>query len=62
MICPSDVNSLAVYQVPTTLKLEKACNPFLRTSSIEIRQSLNIPATANDAEALGVIRQAKDTF
>ncbi|BBG93656.1 glyoxalase 2-4, partial [Prunus dulcis] len=48
--------------VPTTLKLEKACNPFLRTSSIEIRQSLNIPATANDAEALGVIRQAKDTF
>ncbi|KAJ9178520.1 hypothetical protein P3X46_010398 [Hevea brasiliensis] len=48
--------------IPTTLKVEKACNPFLRTSSTEIRQSLNIPVTANDAEALGVIRQAKDNF
>ncbi|KAM1037058.1 hypothetical protein FF1_031971 [Malus domestica] len=48
--------------VPTRLKLEKECNPFLRTSSREIRQSLNIPDTANDAEALGVIRQAKDAF
>ncbi|KAF3457772.1 hypothetical protein FNV43_RR02431 [Rhamnella rubrinervis] len=48
--------------IPTTLKLEKACNPFLRTSSTEIRQSLNIPVTADDAEALGVIRQAKDNF
>ncbi|XP_057958055.1 probable hydroxyacylglutathione hydrolase 2, chloroplastic [Malania oleifera] len=48
--------------IPTTLKMEKACNPFLRTSSPEIRKSLNIPATANDAEALGVIRQAKDNF
>lgn len=48
--------------IPTTLKLEKACNPFLRTSSREIRQSLNIPPAANDAEALGVIRQAKDNF
>lgn len=48
--------------IPTTLKLEKACNPFLRTSSREIRQSLNIPPAANDAEALGVIRQAKDSF
>ncbi|KAF3436640.1 hypothetical protein FNV43_RR19386 [Rhamnella rubrinervis] len=35
------------------LKLEKACNPFLRTSSTEIRQSLNSPVTADDAEALG---------
>ncbi|KAK9288835.1 hypothetical protein L1049_017300 [Liquidambar formosana] len=48
--------------IPATLKMEKSCNPFLRTSSVEIRQSLNIPATANDAEALGVIRQAKDNF
>ena len=42
--------------------MEKACNPFLRTSSVEIRQSLNITATADEAEALGVIRQAKDNF
>ncbi|XP_012481523.1 probable hydroxyacylglutathione hydrolase 2, chloroplastic [Gossypium raimondii] len=48
--------------IPTTLKKEKACNPFLRTMSSEIRQALNIPADANAAEALGVIRQAKDNF
>ncbi|KAK7402239.1 hypothetical protein VNO78_14343 [Psophocarpus tetragonolobus] len=48
--------------IPTTMKMEKACNPFLRTSSVAIRQSLNIAATANDADALGVIRQAKDNF
>ncbi|KAM0947200.1 putative hydroxyacylglutathione hydrolase [Dioscorea sansibarensis] len=48
--------------IPTTLKREKLCNPFLRTSSLEIRQILNIPATASDAKALGIIRQAKDRF
>ncbi|KAB2039513.1 hypothetical protein ES319_D02G015100v1 [Gossypium barbadense] len=48
--------------IPTTLKKEKACNPFLRTMSSEIRQALNIPADANAAEAFGVIRHAKDNF
>lgn len=48
--------------IPTTLKLEKACNPFLRLSSPGIRQSLNILPTADDAEALRIIRQAKDNF
>ncbi|TYI91743.1 hypothetical protein E1A91_D02G015700v1 [Gossypium mustelinum] len=48
--------------IPTTLKKEKACNPFLRTMSSEIRQALNIPAEANAAEAFGVIRHAKDNF
>ncbi|CAI8592195.1 unnamed protein product [Vicia faba] len=48
--------------IPTMLKLEKACNPFLRTSSAQIRKSLNIAVTADDAEALGIIRQAKDDF
>ena len=51
-----------MFQIPTTLKMEKSCNPFLRTSSNEIRKSLNIPATADDAEALGAIRRAKDNF
>ncbi|KMZ59592.1 Hydroxyacylglutathione hydrolase [Zostera marina] len=46
--------------VPTTLKREKLCNPFLRTSSTAIRNTLNIPETASDSEALGIIRQAKD--
>lgn len=44
------------------LKTEKLCNPFLRTSSTEIRQALNIPLSASDAKALGIIRQAKDNF
>lgn len=48
--------------IPTTLGREKLCNPFLRTSSMEIRRSLKIPPAANDAEALGIIRQAKDNF
>ncbi|XP_077253011.1 putative hydroxyacylglutathione hydrolase 2, chloroplastic [Tasmannia lanceolata] len=48
--------------IPTNLKTEKSCNPFLRTSSMEIRQALNIPDNANDAEALGVIRRAKDAW
>ncbi|GLT91647.1 hypothetical protein SLE2022_095230 [Rubroshorea leprosula] len=48
--------------IPTTLKIEKACNPFLRTSSTEIRQTLGIPVTSDDAEALGIIRHAKDNF
>ncbi|KAE8694887.1 putative hydroxyacylglutathione hydrolase 2, chloroplast [Hibiscus syriacus] len=48
--------------IPSTLKMEKACNPFLRTSNAEIRQVLEIPPTANDAEALGVICRSKDNF
>ncbi|KAL1324040.1 hypothetical protein HN51_034231 [Arachis hypogaea] len=48
--------------IPTTLKVEKACNPFLRTFSTEIRRKLNIAVTADDAEALRIIRQAKDNF
>ncbi|KAL5998025.1 Glyoxalase 2-5 [Asimina triloba] len=48
--------------IPTTLKREKSCNPFLRTSSAEIRELLNIPPSANDAQALGIIRKAKDNW
>jgi hydroxyacylglutathione hydrolase len=48
--------------IPTTLKKEKACNPFLRTWSSEIRRILNIESSVSDQEALGVIRQAKDRF
>ncbi|KAI5582984.1 hypothetical protein POPTR_007G131300v4 [Populus trichocarpa] len=56
------LRSKSLPTIPTKLKVEKACNPFLRTSSTEIRQTLNIPATASDSETLGVIRQAKDNF
>ncbi|RRT78383.1 hypothetical protein BHE74_00040922 [Ensete ventricosum] len=48
--------------IPTTIKREKQCNPFLRTSSPQIRQKLNIPLSASDAQALGIIRRAKDNF
>ncbi|CAJ2661027.1 hydroxyacylglutathione hydrolase 2, mitochondrial-like isoform X1 [Trifolium pratense] len=58
----TNLRSKGLPTIPTTLKLEKACNPFLRTSSAQIRKSLNIPVTADDAEALGIIRQAKDDF
>ncbi|KAL6517779.1 Glyoxalase 2-5 [Orobanche minor] len=48
--------------IPTNLGREKKCNPFLRTLSTEIRQSLKIPPDADDVEALRIIRQAKDDF
>lgn len=48
--------------IPTTVKMEKACNPFLRTGNMDIRRVLGVPETADEAEALGVIRRAKDNF
>ncbi|XP_075488504.1 hydroxyacylglutathione hydrolase 2, mitochondrial-like isoform X2 [Primulina tabacum] len=48
--------------IPTSLRKEKLCNPFLRTSSLEIRKALDIAESADDAEVLGAIRQAKDNF
>ncbi|XP_015935426.1 probable hydroxyacylglutathione hydrolase 2, chloroplastic [Arachis duranensis] len=58
----ASLRSKGMPTIPTTLKTEKATNPFLRTSSAEIRRVLKIADTADDAEALGVIRQAKDNF
>ncbi|CAN8295363.1 unnamed protein product [Cochlearia groenlandica] len=48
--------------IPTTMKMEKACNPFLRTRNTDIRRALGIPETADEAEALGIIRRAKENF
>ncbi|KFK42941.1 hypothetical protein AALP_AA1G058500, partial [Arabis alpina] len=48
--------------IPTTMKMEKACNPFLRTRNMDIRRVLGIPESADEAEALGAIRRAKDNF
>lgn len=45
-----------------TIADELSYNPFLRTSSPEIRHALGIPASASPAEALGAIRKAKDAF
>jgi hydroxyacylglutathione hydrolase len=46
----------------TTIGDELSYNPFLRTSSKEIRRTLGIPDGAGAAEALGAIRRAKDSF
>ena len=45
-----------------TIADELSYNPFLRTSSPEIRKTLGIPEAASPAEALGAIRKAKDAF
>jgi len=48
--------------VPSTMEDELRYNPFLRTSSSEIRHFLHIPPSASAEEALGTIRKAKDNF
>lgn len=48
--------------VPSTIGDELSYNPFLRTESQEIRKTLGIDASASPAEALGIIRKAKDSF
>lgn len=45
-----------------TIADELSYNPFLRTSSPEIRRTLGILTAASSAEALGAIRRAKDVF
>jgi hydroxyacylglutathione hydrolase len=47
--------------IPSTMALEIATNPFLRASSPEIRQTLNM-AAASDAEVFGEVRKRKDNF
>jgi hydroxyacylglutathione hydrolase len=48
--------------VPGVLRDELATNPFLRVASPTIRKTLGIPKDASDADALGAIRKAKDSF
>lgn len=47
--------------VPSTMGLEKATNPFLRTSSPEIRAHLNMKS-ASDAEVFAELRRRKDRY
>ena len=47
--------------IPTTMAIEKATNPFLRPSSPEIRQRLDMPDAA-DVEVFAEIRARKDRF
>jgi hydroxyacylglutathione hydrolase len=48
--------------VGTNIALERATNPFLRTSSRQIRETLGIDAAADDASALAKVREAKNSF
>ncbi len=48
--------------VPTTMADELRTNPFLRTRSIEIRETLGIAKDADDVTAFAMIRKAKDAF
>jgi len=47
--------------VPSTIALEKATNPFLRTHSAEIRSSIGL-VDADDATVFAEIRRRKDNF
>jgi hydroxyacylglutathione hydrolase len=47
--------------VPTSLKIEKLTNPFLRPDSAGIRRQLNMPDASN-AEVFAEIRARKDKF
>lgn len=49
------------FSVPSTIALEKATNPFLRTSSAEIRANLGM-AKADDVAVFAEIRRRKDNF
>jgi hydroxyacylglutathione hydrolase len=48
--------------VPGTIAKELETNPFMRVRSAEIRRTLRIALDATDADALGAIRSAKDSF
>jgi hydroxyacylglutathione hydrolase len=47
--------------VPSTIALEQATNPFLRTASPEIRASIGM-ASASDVDVFAEIRRRKDNF
>ena len=48
--------------VPGTIGEELETNPFFRVRSATIRKTLGISAAADDAEAFGAIRSAKDSY
>jgi len=47
--------------IPSNIGLEKQTNPFLRTASPEIRQSLGMES-ASDVEVFAEMRARKDAF
>lgn len=57
----SDRLNKKLLPVPSTLGLEKATNPFLRTHSMEIRARLNMKE-ASDFEVFAELRRRKDRY
>ncbi|WP_374656390.1 hydroxyacylglutathione hydrolase [Dongia sp.] len=49
------------FTIPSTLAVEKACNPFLRADQPDLRRRFG-GAGMTDADVLGAIRAAKDRF
>lgn len=49
------------FTIPSTLGVEKECNPFLRADQPNLRERFGT-AGATDADVLGAIRAAKDKF
>lgn len=49
------------FTIPSTLGVEKACNPFLRADQPDLQRRYG-GAGAADADVLGAIRAAKDRF
>jgi hydroxyacylglutathione hydrolase len=47
--------------VPSTLKLEKSTNPFLRANRPEVKSAVKL-SESGDAEVFAHIRKAKDNF
>ena len=47
--------------IPSTMKLEKQTNPFLRPDSAEIRRTLNMEQASN-VDVFGEMRRRKDSF
>lgn len=48
--------------IPTTVASEKACNPFLRTHSAELRAALGLGPGARDVDVFAETRRRKDAF
>lgn len=48
--------------VPSSLGLEKATNPFLRSTSVKLRKTLGLDASATNLAVFAAARAAKDRF
>jgi len=48
--------------LPSTMEMELATNPFLRLTSKEIRQNLNIVSDSTEVEVFAEMRSRKDKF